>query len=152
MSKVLQVLAVAGLVAGVSSLGDPSGPAIDRDAALLDGYDPVTYQLGDGPEPGKETIHETVDGVVVLFASEANRAKFIVAPDLFMPAYDGHCAYGVTQGERIDSDPLVWRMVNGRLHVFFDHGIRSMWVLEEPGNKALADRLWREADRGGSGF
>src|ERR687897_3752699 len=73
--RCLRVLAAAGL----------SGVA-------LDGFDPVSYFLGNGPKPGLPE-HELVwGGVAWRFASAANREAFRRDPDAYAPRFGGYDA------------------------------------------------------------
>ncbi|WP_285670572.1 YHS domain-containing (seleno)protein [Paralimibaculum aggregatum] len=148
MFGLIAVLLVFGAVAAISVIESRSNqPGFNSDGSglLMRGYDPVAYGIEGRAVKGVPAYAHRHGEVVVHFASAANRDRFAAEPERYLPAYGGHCAYGVTQGQRLDSDPEAWRIVDGELHLFLDQGTRSLWMLEEVGHKATADRLWQES-------
>jgi YHS domain-containing protein len=108
----------------------------------LKGYDPVSYFVADAPELGKSRYAVKHDGVTYNFANKENRTAFVNAPEKFLPAYDGHCSYGVSLGQKFDIDPLAYRIVDGRLFLQLDPGTQTLWMESEPANIRLADKNW----------
>ncbi|MEL7346209.1 MAG: YHS domain-containing (seleno)protein [Pseudomonadota bacterium] len=141
MTTVLRamLLVLAGLWAG-AVYGDPinTGPS----GIALSGYDVTSYFGAAGPQPGSYSFQARHDGATYLFASAANRARFLATPERYLPAYGGHCSLGVTAGEMLEVDPTAYRVVNGRLFLQLDHGTRMIWMLDEKANIAVADTMW----------
>ena len=48
-----------------------------EDDVAIQGYDPVSYFNDDGPQKGKSSLTERVDGVVYYFTNEENKVAFI---------------------------------------------------------------------------
>lgn len=88
----------------------------------LSGFDPVAYfKVGGGkPKEGKKSLTAKHRGVTYRFASEDNRAQFLITPERFEPAYGGWCAYAMSGGEKVEVDPERFKIEGGRLHVFYD--------------------------------
>ncbi len=85
----------------------------------LSGYDPVSYFEG-MPKKGREGLSYDYSGVVYRFASEANRDKFKSNPDKYAPAYGGWCAYAMLDGDKVEIDPLSYKLIGGRLFLFYN--------------------------------
>jgi YHS domain-containing protein len=106
------------------------------------GYDLVSYHNGKKPLRGSGNHAAVHDGVTYLFASESNRETFADAPDKYLPAYGGYCAYGVSLGKKFFGDPEVWEIVGDRLYLNLDSGIQAKWSEDVPGNIEKANSKW----------
>ena len=87
---------------------------------MLKGHDPVAYFTAGKPVRGETAIKSDYAGVTYRFASEANRAAFLAAPDKYVPQYGGFCAHGVAYAVKMGGDPQWWRIANGRLFIYDD--------------------------------
>ena len=120
---------------------------VERGLAL-EGYDPVSYfaEGGGTPVRGDAAITAEHRGVTYRFASEAHRELFVEAPERFVPAYGGWCAYAMADGERVDVDPRSFLLQDGALLLFYDgifNDTRAMWRKEGAAElKAKADAAW----------
>ncbi len=86
----------------------------------LRGYDPVAYFEGRAME-GLPALSLTRDGATYRFASEAHRKAFEADPVKYEPAYGGWCAWAMyDSGEKVDVDPATFKVVNGRVYLFFN--------------------------------
>lgn len=85
----------------------------------LSGYDPVSYFEGT-PHEGKEELSYDHEGVVYRFASEANRQKFKANPSKFIPAYGGWCAYAMLDGDKVEVDPMSFKLIDGKVYLFYN--------------------------------
>jgi hypothetical protein len=144
----LKALAAAALIAfGPAVAATPAAaaePAVytPRFSKLaLGGYDPVSYFDG-APAKGDARFTMTLQGVEYRFASAANRARFGASPDAFLPQYGGYCAWAVSRGYTAKSDPLAWKVVNGKLYLNYDLSVQKRWAADIPGNVAKADKNW----------
>lgn len=143
MWRLVQIFAVVVVLSGGSDQATgPSDFNTGRDGLLIRGYDPVAYFAMGEAVKGTSGISHRHDGLLFHFATEAHRDEFETDPEAYIPAFGGYCAYGVALGEHLDSDPEAWRIIDGRLHLFLDHGTRGVWMLDEAQNKAEAERLW----------
>lgn len=122
---------------------------LGKDKLALKGYDPVTYFTQDRPGKGQEDITVTYKGDVFRFASEANREKFTQSPEQFAPAYGGWCAYALAKdGSEVDIDPNMYKIVNGRLMLFYKGwfgNALSLWnEKDEQQQVQQADEAWKK--------
>lgn len=124
---------------------------VDESGFAVGGYDPVAYfdltqvPLGERqPEavPGKAGITAEYNGAKWAFASEANREKFLADPDKYAPAYDGHCAFGISKGGKVPGNPNLWRIVDGKLYLNITPTVVGFWESDIPGNLTKAEDNW----------
>lgn len=137
------------LLAVVTAYG-LSAPAHTKPAAIyttqgtlaVAGYDPVAYFTVGRPLKGAVGIEAVHEGVRWRFASEANRATFLANPARFMPQYGGYCAWAVSQGYTAPADPMVWKIVAGRLFLNYNSTVGRDWERNVAGNISRADANW----------
>ncbi len=76
------------------------------------------------------------------FASAAHRDQFAATPETFAPSFGGYCASGVSKGYAAESDPEVWRSIEGKLYLDFNDYYQRKW---EQGGRTridLANKNW----------
>ena len=125
----------------VTALAAPRVNA-DRQGLALKGYDVVAYFVDGRAVPGDAGFEHAVDGVRYRFASAANRDQFARDPQRFLPQYGGFCAWAVSRGYTADTDPLAWRIVDGRLFLNYSRSVQRQWEGDIPGNVAKGDANW----------
>ena len=134
----LAIVAALPLAAGTARAGEIN----EQQGVAIKGYDPVAYFEASRPVPGSPQITTGYKGVTFRFASEANRERFLAAPERYAPQYGGFCAYGAAGGYKADIDPAAWSIVGGKLYLNYSPRIRSTWNRDQPGYIAKADRQW----------
>jgi len=112
---------------------------------IAHGYDVVGYVNGEAlvGDPALSSEHA---GGRYYFANEANKARFDENPARFAPAYGGWCAFAMSEGKRFDIDPRNFKIVDGRLLLFYDGvGGRTIdfWNQDETSRLQKADANWR---------
>ncbi|HHF7353294.1 TPA: YHS domain-containing (seleno)protein [Legionella anisa] len=106
------------------------------------GYDLVSYRQTSGPVRGSGNHVVFYQGVAYVFASTENKKTFAADPEKYLPAYGGYCAYGVAMGHKVISDPLAWKLVNGKLYLNLNKEIQGIWAKDSAGNIKKADEQW----------
>jgi YHS domain-containing protein len=102
-------------------LGSPAALAQSAAGALpvaLKGYDPVSYFNPGKPAHGAASTYIDFDDSRFLFASQRNRDVFASNPDKYSPQFSGLCATGLAMGKKVESDPRVFKIIDGKLYVF----------------------------------
>lgn len=124
---------------------------IDSSGFAVSGYDVVAYRtLSQAPVgtaqpeavPGRADITADYNGATFAFSSEENRAAFLERPEYYAPAYDGHCAYGVSKGGKVPGNPHLWRIVDDKLYLNITKNVVGFWEEDIPGNINLAEGNW----------
>src|SRR5271168_3572377 len=102
--------------AAVTTPAIAAGPELNATITglALRGYDPVAYFTDGKPVPGDFTITARHEGATYRFASEDHKALFEKDPAKYLPQYGGFCAFGTAQGYKVDGDPNVWAIVEGK--------------------------------------
>ena len=110
---------------------------------MLNGFDPVAYQVSSKHIRGLATIKAEHDGVTYRFENEANKATFLKEPDRFAPEYGGFCANGIIYGIPWGGDGDTWKIINGKLYIFGGQQSKNYFVMAEAANLKLADQYWQ---------
>ena len=118
----------------------------DSDGIALKGYDVLSY-LDKAPEKGTKLHASDYGGVTWWFTTEEHRKVFAAAPESFVPEYGGFCAYSVGREIAATADPLVYALSGGKLFLFFDPAVKTVWEQERPGSLTNADRNWPKLHR-----
>jgi hypothetical protein len=139
LAGALALAAVSGGVAGAAQA--PINTGLFSKLAL-GGYDAVSYFSAGRPAKGIGLYRIVWMGAEFRFASAANLALFRSDPARYAPRYGGYCAWAVAQGYTVSGDPLVWKIVDGRLYLNYDASVARRWAKDIPGFIAAADRNW----------
>ena len=112
--SVLTFFAVLPAQAQAQSTAEP--------ALALRGMNVVSSLQPSGPVKGQAAVGHDIDGARCLFTSAQNRVAFVPDPDTdtdtHPPQFAGLCTSGPSKGFIGDSDPAVWKIVDGRLYLF----------------------------------
>ncbi len=124
---------------------------LDKNGVILEGYDPVSYFKVDLPVKGRPEFGFEQSGVKYLFSSAENLAEFKKSPEKYTPAYQGWCATAVLKNDKVEIDPLNYKITDGRLFLFYKtEGVakwvygdtKKVWEKGEPDNIKKADSNW----------
>lgn len=111
----------------------------------ISGFDPVSY-FSEKPQKGKAANAYTYESVTYQFVNAINLETFKKSPSKYEPQYGGWCAYAMGKsGEKVEIDPETYKVVNGKLylfyHTFFSNTLPD-WNKDENALKAKADANW----------
>lgn len=138
-------LATAALVASASARAEAPRPVNtlgSEEGIAIRGYDPVAYFRDGGPRPGKPEFAFRYAGAVWRFANAEHKALFEADPERYVPAYGGYCAYGTSRGYLVKIEPEAWSIVDGRLYLNYDLGVRETWLGRTKTYIARANAGW----------
>ena len=132
----------------------PVNAVADGDDArvMLKGHDVVAYFTDGRHALGSAQIKSVYEGVTFRFASAEHKALFDAAPQKYLPQYGGFCANGIAYGIPWGGDADTWLMRDGKLYIFGGAGSRDAFLLDVPGNLALAEKYWRDEVAGSNSF
>lgn len=146
------VAAGALLTVALTSASALAGPQyVDKTGYAVSGYDVVAYRslsqnaVGEAqPEAvlGSTEFTTEHNGATWAFSSAENLAAFEANPDAYAPAYDGHCAYGVSRGGKVPGNPHLWRIVDDVLYLNVGDQVVGFWEKDIPGNIDLSEKTW----------
>lgn len=112
----------------------------------LDGYDPVAYFTEGKAIPGNKQFRVQSGHAVYYFSSAKNKELFSQNPEKFKPEYGGWCAYAMgAKGEKVPIDPETFKIVNGKLYLFYNRFFNNTlikWNEDEKNLLPKADANW----------
>lgn len=108
----------------------------------ISGYDPVAYFTANKPVKGNSEFSYEWKGANWLFSSKANKDLFASNPGKYEPQYGGYCAYGCSKGKKATTDPLAWKIVDGKLYLNHSSEVQEKWLKEQKQRIELADKYW----------
>ncbi len=121
---------------------------LDKNNLAIQGYDPISYFDGK-PEKGIGQNLVFYKGIQYYFTTAAHKDMFLKTPEKYEPAYGGWCAYAMgATGEKVEIDPTSYKIMNGKLHLFYYSFINktlNKWNADETNLKAKADKNWELA-------
>ena len=110
--------------------------------SAVGGYDTVAYFTVGRPVKGSNRFKTRWKGADWYFSSRENLEKFKANPQAYAPQYGGYCAYGVSQNAAVKGDPLLWKIVNGKLYLNINRQVVNIWNKDIDGYIAKANRHW----------
>jgi YHS domain-containing protein len=143
-AAVVALLVVAG--GGSALAGSMVNTGYFGGVAIM-GYDPVAYFTEGRPLKGSPEFQHEFLGETWHFASAANRDAFAADPVAYAPQYGGYCAgevvqADVTTGVTTNIDPRAWRIIDGKLYLFYDRGYAQHFEANAPDLLVKADANW----------
>lgn len=115
---------------------------LDRNGVAIQGYDPVAFFTDNRPVKGNAQFQSEDRGARYYFASSEHKAAFDKEPAKYEPQFGGYCAYGASQGHKAPVKIEAWQIVNGRLLMQYDLGVKDNFNKDQQNNLSKADRNW----------
>jgi YHS domain-containing protein len=120
---------------------------LEKSGLGIQGYDPLSYYLGK-PKKGSNSYTYNLNGVTYRFANAKNMELFKASPAKYEPAYGGWCAYAMgAKGEKVEVDPETYKIVDGRLYLFYNSFLNNTlpkWNEDEKNLNKKADSNWQK--------
>ena len=108
----------------------------------LKSHDPVAYFTVGKPVLGSEKYSVEHEGAIFRFSSAENLETFKANPAKYAPQHGGFCRMGVALGKKLDGDPTLFRVDNGKLSVYSYPAALKGFSSDVTGNGAKADGNW----------
>ena len=108
----------------------------------IKGYDTVAYFKAGKAIKGNESFTFQWHDMTWYFLSKENRDLFSSSPEKYAPQYDGYCAWAMAEARKAQTDPEVWKIVNGKLYLNCSKSAYEKWSRDIPGNIKKADTNW----------
>lgn len=106
------------------------------------GYDPVAYFKVGEAKKGDPSHAFSWHNLTWHFQNEEHRQLFQENPEKFAPQYDGYCAWAMTESRKAETDPQVWKIVDGKLYLNCSMAAYEKWSRDIPGHIGKADANW----------
>lgn len=131
------------LVSSIPALGQSKSLLnLDKKGIAIQGYDPVAFFTQNQPVKGRPEFESKYNGARYLFASAEDKATFDADPAKYEPQFGGFCAFAVSEGHTAPVKIEAFQIVNGRLLMQYDLGVRKQFNKDTQGNLQKADRNW----------
>jgi YHS domain-containing protein len=108
----------------------------------LKSHDPVAYFTVGKPTLGSEKYSAEHEGAIYRFSSEENLKKFQANPAKYAPQHGGYCRMGAALGKKLDGDPTLFRVDNGKLSVYSYPAALKGYSSDVSKHGASADANW----------
>ena len=118
--------------------------SIDFDGVVIDGYDAVAYFTMGHAVKGSENFSADWLGGKWLFASDEHRTLFLADPTNYVPQFGGYCS---ESHDVADINPAAWRIVGGRLYLFYSEGSAGKFETDNYAQSKAAD-FWKTVKAG----
>ena len=105
------------------------GASVEAKSAnvAIDGYDPVAYFTQQKATKGIDKFTYQWNGDTWYFSSSDHRKLFAENPEKYTPQFNGLCANGLSDGHAVEANPENWRIIDGKLYLFFSTYGRNQW-------------------------
>ncbi|HKY95686.1 MAG TPA: YHS domain-containing (seleno)protein [Kiloniellales bacterium] len=110
----------------------------------LKGYDPVAYFVIGQPMEGSPEFETVFDEVRYRFASMEHQGLFLADPDRYAPQFAGACTKGLSKGVKVEANPLLWRIIDGKLYVFAGTAVPPEMDSDPQALISKAQENWQE--------
>ena len=144
MKTISRLLLPLALLVSVSACTTLKSPAFSDDNGAIRGYDPVAYHTEQRPVEGSAEHTYRWNDAYWHFASADNLELFRQDPERYAPQYGGFCAYAMSKGYVVSTDPHAWEVVDDKLYLNYSLGVRKTWLKDVPGYVEKADRNWQK--------
>lgn len=153
-------LAVALSGCGAMQAQNPGGAlrpvnavaAEDGRPLMLHGHDVVSYFTEQRHRLGLAQHQSVHQGVVFRFASAEHQRLFEADPGRYLPQFGGYCSNGIAYGIPWGGNADAWLVHQGKLYIFGGQSSKEAFMLDLPGNLALAQRYWQDEIAGRNSF
>lgn len=142
----MQKLLIAGLLLMINAFGNlawAEPEVFSTGEGAIRGYDPVAYFNQAQPVKGQMDITFDHNGATWHFVNTANRDLFASDPEKYAPQYGGYCAYGLSKGYLVPTDPQAWEIHQGKLYLNYSLPVRTTWQKDIPGYLQQSEANWK---------
>ena len=109
----------------------------------INGYDAAAYFTDNKAVKGNLSITHTWNNSTWYFSSEANKNLFTENPEKYSPKYGGYCAFAVSKGFTANTDPEAFEIIDDKLYLFADQGIKADWMADKNNNLKICEENWK---------
>lgn len=122
-------------------------PIYTDDNYAISGYDVVAYFTESAAVKGSTDFISEYQGTQWLFASQQNQALFEQAPQQYIPQYGGYCAYAMSSGFVVSTDPQAFTVFEDKLYLNYSLSVRQNWLIDKAKYISEADQHWLDKNQ-----
>ena len=132
------------LLASVMACSTLSAQTYANEDGAISGYDPVAYFTEDMPVKGMKEFTTHWNNADWYFSSAENQASFEANPEKYAPQYGGFCAFGMSRGYAVSTEPDAWYIEDGKLYLNHNLAVRKTWLKDIPRYIEKANPVWAD--------
>ncbi len=121
-----------------------SKPVYQQSGLALEGYDPVAYFLQGKAVVGDKQFATHWNDTKWHFSNQKNLTLFQANQEQYAPQYGGYCAYAMSYGLVVNSDPEAFYIENERLYLNYSKSVRKKWLRNYRQYISEANANWLE--------
>lgn len=144
MKRIYNLVAIllSTVLVGCTSLGNE--PTFQDEGIAVNGYDVVAYFTEGQPVKGQLAFSSQYKNTQWLFSSEEHKLLFEKNQQQYLPQYGGYCAYGMSKGFVVDTDPNAFTILDDKLYLNYSLGVRETWLKDTDVYIERANNNWLE--------
>lgn len=144
-----KLLATALLAAAIATPAMAIEPSVvnNVEGVALKGFDPVAYLVDGKATKGDSSITAEFQNVTYDFASKEHKELFVANPEKYIPTFNGFCATGVSNNFKVDIDPHVFAINDGKVDLFYNEALRDTYQADLKKRQAMAKDNWPAVDK-----
>lgn len=143
---VIAAFAAVPFFLSACSNGSDVPMTVDTLEIAINGFDPVSYFNERRPVRGSEEFEHTWNNAKYHFLSKENLDLFKNNPEMYVPQYNGYCAFAMSRGDYARINPEAYAIVDDKLYLTYDRDIKSAWIRDKENYIAKADRNWQDSE------
>ncbi|MBI1767026.1 MAG: YHS domain-containing protein [Bacteroidetes bacterium] len=140
MKRFLTVVAVVVL----TNVAFSQSKVFATNGMAINGYDAVAYFTEGKAVKGSESYSTSWNNSTWVFASKESLDKFKSNPEKYSPQFGGFCAFGVSRGYTVQTDPNAWTIVNDKLYLNYNQQVKDDWMKDRDNLISKAEKNWTE--------
>ncbi len=109
----------------------------------INGYDPVAYFTENKAVEGKENHTLSWKGADWYFSTAENKSLFEENAEAYAPQFGGFCSFAVSKGFTANTDPNTFEVIDGKLYLFADEGMKANWKANQTENMKKCTDNWK---------
>jgi YHS domain-containing protein len=141
-AAVAAIVLLAAMATFAQSKAPAQSAAPKAGGVALGGYCPVAYVAMNKAVKGSADHASVYEGRTYHLTNAQAKKMFDASPAKYVPAYDGLCATGVAMNMKLESDPELFVVHNGRAYLFSDAKAKAMFEKDRTGIITKADANW----------
>lgn len=108
----------------------------------LEGWCPAAYILAHKAIKGDAKYTSVYRGNLYHLSSAEAKAAFEKDPEKYFPQYGGYGTEGMSKGKKYPPDPAQFRIVDGKVYLFFGKKAKARFDADPQAMIRLADQQW----------
>lgn len=116
---------------------------VNSDNLAINGYDTVAYHQLDEAVEGVARFETQWQGATWRFISQQHLELFLAEPERYIPHYGSHCANAMSNGDKVDANPEIYRVIDGELYLYAARWGQLQWRFGVEGKIKDANGHWQ---------